>query len=375
MTAVRLGYPVSARFRERLRVLPRALALRLRSAGRRARPQAPRRIAIVHQLLLGDTLCLAPLLAKCRERHPSAELVMTVPPPIASLFAAGPYGVRAVPYDPREAGSARRLFALSGFDLALLPGESRFSWLAQALDARWIVGFEGDRPAYKSWLIDEQIPFPAWPWNWADVAATLIPGPAPRPYRTGDWPDPPCEPLERPAGEYCVLHVGARNPLRNWQDAKWRALAQWLRARGLAPVWSGGPQDEALVRAIDPEARYPSVAGRLSLAQLWHLLKGARLLVCPDTGVAHLGRVVGVPTVALFGPGSVELSGAGEFWRESPYRAVQVADVPCRDQSVVFKRTVPGMRRCVRFAPECTDNVCMQRIATERVTRAVSELV
>lgn len=364
---------MSARFANRLRIIARALALR--AARKRVRPESPRRIAIVHQLLLGDTLCLAPLLAKCRERYPSAELVVTVPPGLEPLFDNPPYGVHAVPYDPRAPRAARRLLALAGFDLALVPGENRFSWLAQALDARWIVGFAGDRPAYKNWPLDERVPFPSWPWNWADVAATLVPGPTPRPYRAGDWPDPACEPFASPARGYCVLHVGARNPLRHWQVAKWRLLAAWLEARGLAVVWSGGAADRALVREIDPAGARTSFAGELGLAQLWHLLKGAHLLVCPDTGVAHLGRVVGVPTVTLFGPGSVELSGAGEFWRASPYRAVQVADVPCRDQSVVFKREVPGMRRCVRFAPACTDNVCMQGIAIEAVTRAVEELL
>ena len=57
--------------------------------------------------------------------------------------------------------------------------------------------------------------------------------------------------------------------------------------------------------------------GALDLAQLWHLLAGAELLVAPDTGVAHLGRIVGAPTVTLFGPGSALLCGAGDFWRDA----------------------------------------------------------
>src|SRR6185437_17099880 len=107
-------------------------------------------------------------------------------------------------------------------------------------------------------------------------------------------------------------------------------------ARGMTPVWSAGARETALVAAADPERRFPSLAGRLDLAQLWHLLQHARVLVAPDTGVAHLGRVVGVPTVALFGPGSAVICGAGDFFANSPYRAVTVDPFPCRDQPLLL---------------------------------------
>jgi 3-deoxy-D-manno-octulosonic-acid transferase len=37
----------------------------------------PRRILIAHNLLLGDTIMLVPLLKKLRTRFPEAEIVMT----------------------------------------------------------------------------------------------------------------------------------------------------------------------------------------------------------------------------------------------------------------------------------------------------------
>ena len=65
-------------------------------------------------------------------------------------------------------------------------------------------------------------------------------------------------------------------------------------------VWSAGPGEDALVDAIDGGSPRARILGTLSLAALWHVFARARLLVCPDTGIAHLGRVVGVPTVTLF---------------------------------------------------------------------------
>jgi len=108
---------------------------------------------------------------------------------------------------------------------------------------------------------------------------------------------------------------------------------------------------------------------------LWRLFKHAALLVCPDTGVSHLGRVVGTPTVTLFGPGCTVLSGAGDFWRESPFVPVTIADFPCRDQKLLFKREISWMKRCVRSVRECNSNLCMQAITLEMARDACDLLL
>lgn len=371
MSAAGTSDPRSSRAHGRFSVLPRAAWALLATAGRRRRPADPKRILIAHHLLLGDTLCLAPLLAKCRAYAPHAEIVMTAPRALVPLYQGRPYGVTVLAFDPKDAALTQGVIESGPYDLALVPAENRYAWLALAARAQWIVGFDGDRPGYKNRLLDEAIPFPAWPFNWADTAANLVPGPPPRPYRPSDWPEPPAEPFDLPAQPYAILHVGARNPLKYWPSERWPEIGAWLERRGMQVVWSGGPEDVAVVRAIDPTSARRSYAGRLTLAQLWQLFKHARLMVAPDTGVVHLARLAGVPTVALFGPGTPLLSGAGDYWRESPYQAVTIEDVPCRNQSVAFKRTVPGMRRCVRYIPECTDNVCMKRIGVDLVIAAI----
>jgi ADP-heptose:LPS heptosyltransferase len=50
-----------------------------------------------------------------------------------------------------------------------------------------------------------------------------------------------------------------------------------------------------------------SVAGRLELDELAALVAGADLLLCGDTGVAHVGTAFGTPSVLLFGPVPPEL--------------------------------------------------------------------
>lgn len=361
------------RFAGRARVVVRALTRRVATLGRRKAPREPRRILIAHHLLLGDTLMLTSLLAKLRAAHPAAEIVMALPEHLVPLYQPAPYGVRALGWNPR-APARSALWRERGFDLAFVPGDNRISWLALALGSRWIVGFGGDRPARKSWPFDELRRYPDEPAAWTDMIATLAHGPPPAPYARRDWSDPAADPFELPPGRYAVLHVGASSPLKLWEPDKWRALAAWLAARGIEPVWSAGRGEESIVRACDPEARYRSYAGMLTLPQLWRLLAGAALLVAPDTGVAHLGRVVSVPTVALFGPGSALISGAGAFWRDAPFRAVTVEPFACRDQRILFKREIAWVRRCGRSIAECPAPRCMEAIDLAQGCAAIVDL-
>ena len=359
------------RFRTRALVVPRAIARRL--LPRRA-PAEVRRVLVAHNLLLGDTLMLTPLLAKLRERHPAAEITLLAAPSTVPLYEGRPYGVRALAFRPSDSTTARALLDEAAPDLAFVVGDNRYSWLAAAMGSARIVAHAGDPRPGAAWLVDEERAYGARPAAWGDMVADLVDGPAPRPYARGDWRAPSARPFELPAQPYAVLHVGGSTPLKHWLPERWGALAAALRDRGLAIAWSAGPGEEGLVEAADPERRHASYAGRLDLPQLWHLVGGARLLVSPDTGVAHLGRVAFMPTITLFGPGSAVLAGRGDFWRDTPWRAVGRDPFPCRDQQFLFGRRVEWVRRCGRTPSECPEPRCMHAIEVDEVLTAASEL-
>jgi len=343
---------------------------------RRRRSDEARRILVAHNLLLGDTIMLTPLLKKLRARYPEAEIVMTCKPTLVSLFESRPFGVRAIGFEPRDVRTFFTVFRERGFDLALLPADNRFGWLARALDARWIVAFEGDRPAYKNWLADEIRTFPDHPMALGDLfAARLLDGEPPAPYAASDWRAPPAVAFTLPPAPYCVLHVGAGSRLRYWEPEKWRALTAHLESAGIRPVLSAGPGEDALVAQIDPQGRYASFRGTLSLPQMWRLLAGAVAVVCPDTGIGHLARIAGAPTVVLFGPGSATLTGGGEFWRMLPGRKVTIAKFPCRDENVLFRRYLPWAEHCGRSTAQCASAKCMHALTEEMVIEAVDSLL
>ena len=256
-----------------MRLLIAGLAFRhLLLGGARRLPEKPRRILVIAPLLAGDALLLSPLIAKLRHQHPSSELYLVAGRAVLSLYGRRPYGVIAGAFDPRDPATLLALKQWPVADLAVAAGESRYGWLALALGARWIVGLGGETRRLQNWALDQCVGLPDAPVAWGDIAATLAPGAAAPPYRSGDWPDPDFLPFEFPSSPYCVLHVQGSSTLKQWEDEKWAALAQWLASKGLTVVWSAGRDGQSLIDHIDPSRRFAALGCRLDLAQLWHLV-------------------------------------------------------------------------------------------------------
>lgn len=357
------------------RIAARALRIRLADRRPRCRSQAPKRILVAPHLRLGDAILVTPLLAKLRDRYPTAEIVLISPIPMIPLYQRRPFGVVVWPYHPRRFATCASMISQDGFDLAVIPGDNRHGWLAAALRSRWIVAHVGDRPQIKSWLIDELIPYPTAPKAMGDIFAELVPGPPPRAYRPDDWPAPACNPFDLPAAPYAVLHVGASSVLKLWQPEKWRRLAHWLDKQSLRVVWSAGSGEGALVKLIDPDGHYETYMERLDLAQMWRLIANAAIFISPDTGVAHLARLTGTPSVALFGPGSVSLFGRGHYWGDLSCAEVTVEDFLCRNQRDIFRRERPWIQQCHRSPSQCDAARCMVAIDATAVIEAVQQLL
>ena len=185
---------MSNRFWTRLLIAGLALRQWL-EGGARHRPTGPQRILVIAPLFAGDALLLTPLLAKLRQQYPSCELYLIAGGAVRTLYRHRPYGVQAGVFDARDPGTLLALRRWPAADLAIVAGESRYSWLALALGARWIVGFGGERRRLQNWALDERIPLPQWPAAWGDMAATLVSGAPAPPYNPDHWPAPGFGPL------------------------------------------------------------------------------------------------------------------------------------------------------------------------------------
>lgn len=102
-----------------------------------------------------------------------------------------------------------------------------------------------------------------------------------------------------------VIHPGASAPARQWPPGRFAAVAAALRDEGHEVVITGSASEFGLAHEIARAARLPRtsvVAGLLDLTALTALIYDSRMVICGDTGVAHLAAATGTGSVVLFGP-------------------------------------------------------------------------
>ncbi|NBE95894.1 glycosyltransferase family 9 protein [Nonomuraea sp. KC401] len=111
-----------------------------------------------------------------------------------------------------------------------------------------------------------------------------------------------------------IVHPGAACPARRWPPERFAEVAAALDD----VVVTGNAEETPLARRVAELAGLPSgrvLAGRTTMTDLVDLVSGSRLVVCGDTGVAHLATAFCVPSVVLFGPVSPTLWGPPPGWR------------------------------------------------------------
>jgi ADP-heptose:LPS heptosyltransferase len=104
-----------------------------------------------------------------------------------------------------------------------------------------------------------------------------------------------------------VVHPGAASPARRWPVDRWTTVVRALVEDGHDVVLTGSAGERPLADRIRsaagvPEGRCRVAAGTTDIAGLASLVASARLVLCGDTGVAHLATAYATPSVLLFGP-------------------------------------------------------------------------
>ncbi|WP_241520487.1 glycosyltransferase family 9 protein [Mycobacterium paraense] len=129
-----------------------------------------------------------------------------------------------------------------------------------------------------------------------------------------EWAGIPCEAddvrLPRPSVHpdrigAVVIHPGASAPARQWPPDRFAAVAAALRDEGHEIVITGSAAEFGLAHEVARAARLPRtavVAGLLDVTAMAALISDSRLVICGDTGVAHLAASTGTASVVLFGP-------------------------------------------------------------------------
>ena len=363
-------------------------------------PQAPRRVLVVCLRRLGDVLLTTPLIRSLRRAWPKACIEVLVYESAAAILQGNP-DIDRVIVEPQEGARVAKLKLAFGllrrYDLAISTlyndRPHAYALLASRRRVNVVPPMASPGAAWKRRLssgwselalgahhaVDEYL-------RLADVlgierVAEVVPP------STDDttalegllgagWREVPT----------VVVHPVPLYRYKSWADAGWQAAIEHLvLTHGLRVVVSGGPGDverervAAIVRGLTAAAapRVVDAAGRLALAELAVLLRGARAYLGPDTAITHLAAACGTPTVALFGPSHPVAWGpwppgtaatAGSPWRlKSPLQ---------RSGSVWLLQgegdCVPCLQEgCERHLASRAD--CLDELAARRVCNALDE--
>ncbi len=151
-----------------------------------------------------------------------------------------------------------------------------------------------------------------------------------------------------------VVHPGASAASRRYPP---ESYARALELLGCEVVFTGDAAERDLVEGVRARIGLPSrsLAGRLELAELGALIEAADLLICNNTGPAHIAAAVGTPVVDLYALTNPQ---------HTPWQVesrVLFHDVPCRN---CYKSVCPTGR-----------HECLRGVTPERVAAAARELL
>lgn len=271
---------------------------------------APARIVVVQTAFLGDVVFASPLVRSLKAAWPGSMLSLVSTARAAGLAGCVPGVDRVVPFDKRGAdgglsGLLRVARALGPQDLALVPHPSpRSALLARLSGASVRVGHA------------------RWATRWAFTLTVPHRGRAPFVERALDLarglglPGSPRLSLEAPpeevararalfAGRRCLgLVIGSEWATKRWTPAGFGALAELAAEAGLTPVLLGAPSERPLAEAIKAaasRARPLDLVGNPILESVGAISQLAGV-VGGDSGLLHVARALGVPSLLLFGP-------------------------------------------------------------------------
>jgi heptosyltransferase III len=270
------------------------------------------KILVIRGGAIGDFILTLPAIAALRRQFPGASLEVLGYPHIVQLAVAGGLVDRAMPIEARAlAGFFARGGELSEdlvdyfseFDLIVSylydPDLTFQTNVKLSSHAQFIAG--PHRPDEREGLHATKVylkPLERLAIFDADPVPALRIAGRPSLDQTG------AEPGFEPRAGILALHPGSGSSRKNWPEAKWAQLLEWLNhTTDLNLLVVGGEAEgdrlQRLAAALPPtRAR---VAQSLPLSDLALLLSGCTGFVGHDSGISHLAAALGVPTLILWG--------------------------------------------------------------------------
>ncbi|MGI9235229.1 MAG: glycosyltransferase family 9 protein [Woeseiaceae bacterium] len=284
----------------------------------------PASVCVLRLSAIGDTCHALAVIRRLQDNWPDVEISWIIGRTEASLMADIP-DIRFVVFDKSRGRRAYKDVSqqLDGrqYDIALcMHASMRANLLCRRIPATIRLGFDRARARDFQWLFTNRR-VPAAHGEHALEAmmsfATAI-GAEGRDLR---WdiplsPDVMAFPLQYVESGKPLVVVSpcssqrSRN-FRNWRSENYAAIIRHLRDDyDCTVVLTGGNSDaDQRYGATLAAAGAVNLMGQTSLKELLALIRAAHLVICPDSGPAHMATTVNTPVIALFATSNPDRTG------------------------------------------------------------------
>ena len=278
----------------------------------------PQNICVVRLSAIGDTCHALAVVRRLQDNWPEATITWIIGKTEAKLMACID-DVEFIIFDKSKGRHAYddvlRQFAGRRFDVALcMHASMRVNLLCRALPSDIRLGYDKARARDFQWLFTNQRVPPATGQHVLDAMmsfATAI-GASEKALR---WDLP----LPADAERYAAQHTDAAQPtvvispcssqrsrnFRNWSIDNYAAIIRYLQEQHQCRVLlTGGNSDleKEYAQALCDDATpgLENLVGRSTLPELAALIRAADLVICPDSGPAHIATAVGTSVLGLY---------------------------------------------------------------------------
>lgn len=161
--------------------------------------------------------------------------------------------------------------------------------------------------------------------------------------------------------KYAIFAPGIERETKKWLPDGFRIVMEQIAKKGFQVLILGTFSEKEFCDKLASEIpNAMSLAGKVSLYQMTHLMTDAEFVLCNDSAAMHLASIADTPTISLFGPTTAQ-KGFGPWQNRA--LVVEKGELACR----------PCKRLDHRACPLGTHD-CMKLITPEEVLAAIKDL-
>ncbi len=284
----------------------------------------PEKICIIRLSAIGDTCHALAVVRRIQDSQPAAKITWIIGKTEASLMADIP-DIEFIIFDKSKGRLAYKDIRLQLdnrlFDVALcMHASMRANFLCRIINAPIRLGFDRRRAKDFQWLFTNRRIAAAGGEHALEAMMSFASAIGVKPQAIR-WDIP----LSADVREFAADYKSPNKPLivispcssnrsrnfRNWSIERYMATIQHLRNKGCRVVLTGGRSalEIEYATALSANGAADNLVGKTSLKQLAALIDAADLVICPDSGPAHMATAFSTPVLGLYATSNPDRTG------------------------------------------------------------------